>query len=494
MIPTIRRPSPINQARSHSNRTDIMQEYPTVPDASISLWQSAAAAACRNEVCREQPKAPNTDGEAPAVDMSHPLNAATAAYVEASAGQPSSDETVDAMEAESGRRKPEASALFHKLAEARATENQILERSIRMAIEAAPEIDYDEESVWEDVSEYFIDFYRFFKRPLYRSWQKEGNGNIEYGTIEWRLPSHGRVALIADWGTGTREAIQVLRGVALMNPDAIIHLGDIYTTGLTDECEDNFLSPMRRHAINSRTGEPIPVFNLAGNHDYYSGGHGFHWLLDQLNSGAQQQPASYFALRSQDDGWQFLATDTGFNSRTDILLAHNMGSVPREDEIPWLHHKLENFSGRTMLLSHHQAFSNHDRLGGDPDEPPEKDAINQRLMGIFRPYFEKVAGWFWGHEHNLAIYREFMGVKGRCVGHGARPVSIRDFLDLPEPPVPAEKIRLDAAADGRHYNHGFEIIDLNGRGKPADVRYYEVIMNQASDGGTVQELYHEELR
>lgn len=469
-----------------------MLEYPTVPDASISLWQSAAAAVVRRKARQEHEHTANADGDTPAIDMSQPLNSATAAYVEASTTDPDREEKVDNLEAGGGQRNPGASALFHKLAEARAADNPILEQSLRMAIKATPEIDYDEETIWQDVAEYFVDIYRFFKRPAYRSWQKEGDGDINYGLIEWRLPANATVAILADWGTGTREAIQVLRAACIFDPDAIIHLGDIYTTGLTDECEDNFLSPMRKHAISSRTGEQIPVFNLAGNHDYYSGGHGFHWLLDELNTGTKAQRSSYFALRSEDDGWQFLATDTGYNARKDLLLAHDMGSVPREDEIPWLHHKLRSFEGRTFLLSHHQAFSNHDRLGGDPDEPPEKDAINKRLIKIFQPYFNQIAGWFWGHEHNLAIYHEFMGVKGRCVGHGARPVSIRKFLDLPEPSIPVEKVRLDTAGDGRHYNHGFELIRLNGRGNPADVIYYEVQVD--SDGnGSVRELYREKM-
>jgi 3',5'-cyclic AMP phosphodiesterase CpdA len=453
-------------------------------------------------VCRKRlldcadPNAPSPpDGAAPAIDMNDPLNAATAAYIEASCHEPDGAAKVEEMRRMSSDKGPETSALFHKMAEAKATDNQVLEGSLRMAARYSPTITEEDETIWEEIAEHFVDLFRFFKKPVYRSWEKEGKGDINYSTIEWRLPADGTVALIADWGTGRSDAIEVLKWACSFDPDAIIHLGDIYVAATQDECQDNFLRPIRMHARNSTTGRPIPVFNMAGNHDYYSGGHGFHWLLDQLNTGDQAQPASYFALRSADDGWQFLAMDTGFESRKEIFFAHSQGSAPREDEIPWIQHKLGMFSGRTILLSHHQAFSNHDRLGGDPDEPTGKDSINQRLLSITRPYFDKIAGWFWGHEHNLVIFKEFMGLaKGRCVGHGARPIRSSSFIDIAAPPTPIEQIKLGLSADGEHYNHGFEIIQLHGAGKPADVTYYEVMLNEAGDESVVREIYREKMK
>src|SRR5687768_4365588 len=111
-------------------------------------------------------------------------------------------------------------------------------------------------------------------RPVYHNWKKEGNGDIDFSVIDWRLPARGRVALISDWGTGYIDAAMVLRAAAAFDPDAIIHLGDIYFAGTQGECSLKFLKPVRHWAKRPESGAPIPVFNMAGNHDYYSGGGG----------------------------------------------------------------------------------------------------------------------------------------------------------------------------------------------------------------------------
>jgi hypothetical protein len=215
---------------------------------------------------------------------------------------------------------------------------------------------------------------------------------------------------------------------------------------------------------------------MAGNHDYYSGGAGFHWLLDKLNEGPGVQPASYFALRSEDDGWQFLAMDTGFESRHDVIRSHQFGALPQPDEVEWLHDKLERFPGRTFLLSHHQAFSNHSRMGGDEeDRQPPFDAVNQRLLRIVEPYREKVAAWFWGHEHNLMVYKLFHGIRARCIGHSGRPVRARTIEEETSYRYAIEEARLDRRAGTPYLNHGFEIIDLAGAGNPSEVEYYQVL-------------------
>jgi 3',5'-cyclic AMP phosphodiesterase CpdA len=102
--------------------------------------------------------------------------------------------------------------------------------------------------------------------------------------------------IIADWGTGLDDARWLLSEVMKKSPDVLIHLGDIYYAGMADEVRSNFLNLIAAAAPN------IPVFNLSGNHDMYSGGEPFYWLLGQLNATPAlqryQQKASYFCLRS----------------------------------------------------------------------------------------------------------------------------------------------------------------------------------------------------
>ena len=54
-------------------------------------------------------------------------------------------------------------------------------------------------------------------------------------TIE--LKSDARVALVGDWGTGARPAVEILKQIAAAEPDLLVHLGDIYYSGTPLECK-----------------------------------------------------------------------------------------------------------------------------------------------------------------------------------------------------------------------------------------------------------------
>jgi 3',5'-cyclic AMP phosphodiesterase CpdA len=92
--------------------------------------------------------------------------------------------------------------------------------------------------------------------------------NLGDFVIEGKLPAQAKVALVADWGTGTSEAIALLQKLAAQEPDVLIHLGDIYYSGQQDEVDQRFKNPCRKLFAGKRTA----IFTLAGNHDMYSGG------------------------------------------------------------------------------------------------------------------------------------------------------------------------------------------------------------------------------
>lgn len=131
-----------------------------------------------------------------------------------------------------------------------------------------------------------------------------------------------RIGLIADWGTGTDEARQVAALLAQQQPDAVIHLGDIYYAGTAEECDAHFLAPLR--AVLRDT----PLFSLCGNHDVYSGGKGYYGLLGRIG-----QPASYFCLRSPDNAWQIQAADTGLHDRDPLDEAAALTFLEPEEEL-----------------------------------------------------------------------------------------------------------------------------------------------------------------
>jgi hypothetical protein len=118
----------------------------------------------------------------------------------------------------------------------------------------------------------FEAYYANGQTPKYTNWNSIGD-------FVYPIPDKGRkgnqltVAVLADWGTGDPAiAKSTLDALSQFTPDVIIHLGDIYYAGTSDECTNNFLNYM----VTASKNNPAPVYNLAGNHDYYSGGAGYY--------------------------------------------------------------------------------------------------------------------------------------------------------------------------------------------------------------------------
>lgn len=295
------------------------------------------------------------------------------------------------------------------------------------------------------------------------------------------LPDEATVALVADWATGTASARALLEQIATFRPDVVIHLGDVYFSGLPEEVKEHFID-----VFKAVFGDRMPrVYTLAGNHDRYSGGKGFHNLLAALG-----QPSSYFCLRNRR--FQILAMDTGYHDRDPKERRTNVTEL-EAGEIAYHLDKLERSGGRrTVLLSHHQLFSARG-VGKGPEG--RRLALNPKLYAAFSGALAGLDFWFWGHEHNLSIYAPYAGLaRGRGIGSGAIPILVaqRPYepdpeLDLPEgEPGPPEILPgTELGHDGTIYNHAFVILTLSGA--TATARYYQ------SDGsGPVGEPFYTE--
>ena len=266
-----------------------------------------------------------------------------------------------------------------------------------------------------------------------------------------------RIALISDWGTGTHEARDVAALLAAQRPDAVIHLGDIYFSGMAAECDKHFLAPLRAVLPDAR------LFTLCGNHDVYSGGTGYYGLLREIG-----QPASYFCLRSPDRSWQVLGADTGLNDRNPFGEHAALTRLDADEEL-WHAGKLRGFPGRTILLSHHQPFSAFAQIGPQADRSP----VNPWLMGSHARLLQagRIDAWFWGHEHRLKLYAPYLGVTaGRNIGYGAIPVEAVPGPETPlpclaDPPAVLTEVPLDVVEGA--YTHGFVILDLGPGGVDA---------------------------
>jgi hypothetical protein len=291
------------------------------------------------------------------------------------------------------------------------------------------------------------------------------------------------VALIADWGTGTASAINLLKGVAQQKPDILIHLGDIYYSGTPFECQANFKRIV--DDVFGRTGADtdIPVFTMPGNHDMYSGGEGYYGLLKTLNPPEMRQAASFFCLRdTAEQRWQFVAMDTGLHDY-DPFKVGNVLTFLEQPEEKWLAARIAEFPGKTILLSHHQLFSAFAQIGS-PTEDGFLVPYNPSLAMSFQRFQAagpgRIAAWFWGHEHTLTLYGPYRGLdKGRCIGHGGVPVltgaGSTELTKLLEPP-PFLNVAL--GIDDHIYAHGFAIVRFLGDGSATASYYQDIDYNQ----------------
>jgi hypothetical protein len=316
---------------------------------------------------------------------------------------------------------------------------------------------------WAECLTTYLGYTLLLKSPVYRPNQ---NVVVDLGTKT-------RLAIIGDWGTGADVATNVLKQVAALKPDLLLHLGDVYYAGTKNEAKINLLD-----ICGSVLGN-IPIYTLCGNHDMYSGGNGYYWLLDQIG-----QKSSYFCL--QNDDWMFLAMDTGFHDNNPFNVSTNMTKLVLQDgwsEASWhLNQASQAGKRKLVLLSHHQLFSPFGSVGSLAGAAY---AYNPNLYEVFAPILPKVEWWFWGHEHTLGIFPLYMGLKrGRCVGGSAVPVfsdqqsyatasglKVLDGGDMPtwDPNgVLGNSVNM--------YNNCFAMMTLSG--SSATVEYYEVPLLQ----------------
>ncbi len=294
------------------------------------------------------------------------------------------------------------------------------------------------------------------------------------------LKTNAKVALVGDWGTGAQPAVQILKHIAAWKPDVLIHLGDIYYSGTPVECASNFTSFIEAVL---RCGNPdLAVYTLAGNHDMYCGGVGYYDLIQRLNPEPFTQPASFFCLRSEDEKWQLLAMDTGLHDYSPLNV-DDVVTFLEDDELEWHCERIKEFPGRTILLSHHQLFSAFSPIG-KPNENGVRSSVNPHLLKAFNSMAASgsISAWFWGHEHTLSVYDQFSGLRrGRCLGHGAVPVSILDTIYEPvsrldQTPTTMANTRLQQ--QGSVYAHGYAVLAFNADNCVAE--YYQDLNGKAA--------------
>lgn len=312
---------------------------------------------------------------------------------------------------------------------------------------------------WLECLTTYLGYKALLKSPIYRS-----NEDI---IVE--LKPNAKIGIIGDWGTGDEVAINVLKQLAALKPDILIHLGDVYFAGTQSEAQKNFLD------ICNTIMPGVPRYSLCGNHDMYSGGKGYYWLLDQI-----EQRASYFSL--QNDDWIFQCMDTGFHDNNPFNVSTNMTYLYNANgwsEADWHLNKIKQAGSRKVVLfSHHQLFSPFGSVGSINDATY---AYNPNLHQVFGAVLPKVEWWFWGHEHTLGVFPPYMGLnRGRCVGASAVPVyqdqqsyaTASGLTTFDGQDMPAWVLDCELGTSNNMYNNCFAFMTLARAS--ATVEYYEV--------------------
>lgn len=202
-----------------------------------------------------------------------------------------------------------------------------------------------------------------------------------------------------------------------LQPDYIIHLGDVYYAGTPDL---SFFMPPLEETLHFLDLWPSTdqlasrrSFALNSNHEMYSGARGL--MNDVINGDARfaaQSGKTYFAL--QYAGWTILGLDTAYYA-TSFYMDGSLGPE-NGSQAAWINNLMqsENLSSENVIvLTHHNGLRYdgatvkalwsevRNALGGDP------------------------AAWYWGHVHNGVAYTTpnpaSLTTIARCVGHGAIP-------------------------------------------------------------------------
>ena len=231
-----------------------------------------------------------------------------------------------------------------------------------------------------------------------------------------QLPETFKMVLLADWGGDNDAAKKIASAVRRQTPDFIIHLGDIYYGGTKFECE-RFLDmwPMRVNMQDPKSPlKPTGSFALNGNHEMYSGGE--YYFDTVLPAFDQKQP--FFSL--ENSNWRIIGLDTAYNGGR---LKPQSPSDPLNTQWDWLIDVLRKEKKATIFLTHHQPVSAHQaEFNGSK---ALREDINE-LLHMDGVGDDAIFGWFFGHEHRCALYRDTdLKFNARLIGNGCIPHEVQ---------------------------------------------------------------------
>jgi hypothetical protein len=303
------------------------------------------------------------------------------------------------------------------------------------------------------------DWYVFIARGVLER-LAEGNAPFNQAPAEYdHMAEDARLVIVGDWGTGLPRARDVAThmheaietALASNRQVHVLHLGDVYYSGLETEDRRRFLDlwPVNQE----QAGAGVTSWSLNGNHDMYSGGFGYFGILLQDPRFKSQRspdgrPASFFRLRSPF--WDFIGLDTAWD--TDVTSAGQV-AVLQDPQGRYVADVAAGSSRKLVLFSHHQLVSVYDKGDLGSTLPAELAPVLDR---------NRVTAWWWGHEHRAITYQATDGVRyPRCLGNGGVPI-----LPDADPPVGSTpsitwRSTRTVTEDGQvRARFGFAVLDL----------------------------------
>ena len=256
-----------------------------------------------------------------------------------------------------------------------------------------------------------------------------------------------RLFVFGDWGSGlplaqmvTQQIRQQIEAADGTRQQHVVHLGDVYYVGEPEEYSERVLASGMWPVTGTEKNQ-IGSWSLNGNHDMYSGGHGYFDKL--LRDGrflrwhrdASGEPSSFFVIEDLD--WQFFGLDTAWNLPSlgsaifgDPTLKDYGGQngILTTEQVQWMAGQRDPAKG-CVLLTHHQPAASR-----TTEEQHADEAVKLlKKQGVYA----QIDAWLWGHEHRCVVFKpkaershprladapEFCA----CIGHGGIPVTAKNF-------------------------------------------------------------------
>ncbi len=289
--------------------------------------------------------------------------------------------------------------------------------------------------------------------------------NYSYNTTTVTTTSHPQqlsLGLFGDWGTvpiqeGTSNpspSADVMAQLANLNPDILVHLGDVYYKGAANEEQANLL--------NQWKPAPVANFTLNSNHEMYSGANGLFDPTLKNSIFAAQAQSTFFQINYGD--WIIVGLDSAYNS-TDIYMD---GAITDTAQLDLLK-SLQGYAAtgkKLLVLTHHNPLI---EPGGQ---------TNSLWTDVTNALGCSPDVWYWGHVHNGIVYANNSGLTGntacRCLGHAAIPYGNASWFEnnsnityyTNKTPNPSTGNPVQAM-------NGFAVLSLTPNGGITETWYYQ---------------------